>query len=472
MAKDQIFPPPACLHDDCALCFEHFRPVQEQREKHLKYTRQLSDAQAGEVIRHLILQTTCDLNHVRAKLQSHGDLILTRWTKKSKEKRALVLSSAAPEVFGQWPQPPQSKDSADYERRPGDLFAPEDILPCVEQRYSICPFADWLEIQGFMEDRMKLLSLLHLRTEFPPPDWAVFDIRGTSFAFCAGWLPVPFNAKCVKMYGKEYGQLTDWSEWITHSWGLAGFPRAYLTFYAQRMIMSTLRALVDDIVGDAAGTGSNKWNILVRNGFRSSGCEALWGAYTNQAFAPPVLFDPHFMLRKAKARLDLVLDEFWLMQTEPAYTHHIIRHMSGSIVCDDVRGVRSDVRWNHIAMELMAEAINRLTNWRMIVTECQGTCDLFRRYESDIGPGRPLPQDANVAMVSLGTILDSRLKKQNYVFDKLLPSMRSFRDRFTAYQGDGNLQHRERQTMDPSDKCDRLYWIIDKLHRALQTLTT
>ncbi|KAK4545913.1 hypothetical protein LTR36_002477 [Oleoguttula mirabilis] len=469
MAKNQIFPPPAGLHADCALCYQHFRPVEDQQKECFKYAGHLSDLQADRLIQEVLQQSTYNLEYVKAKLETHGDLILTRWTKKSKDKRAAILSSAAPNVFGDWPPPPQVKTSAEYAQPIEGPYTTENITQWVKPRSSVCSFAPWLELQGFMEDRMQLLSLLHVRTQYSPSAWAGFDIRGTSVAFTAGLIPVLFNAKCVRMFSDRYGEMTEWSGALTHSWAYAGFPRAYLTLEAQSVIMGTLHALVDSIVADAEPGGNAKWVALVQSGFRGSGCEALWGAYTNQAFAPPVLFDPEVMLRKAKARLDLVLDEFWLMQTEPAYMHHVIRHASGSIVCDEASGVNSTVRWNHIAMSLMAEAVNRLTTWRLIVTECQSTSDLFKKHETHIGPGKPLPREVNTAVVSLGTIVNLRLKRQNYIFDKLLPSMRSFRDRFTAYQGGGTLRHHERQNMDPSNKCDRLYWNIDLSHGALQS---
>ena len=88
----------------------------------------------------------------------------------------------------------------------------------------------------------------------------------------------------VKMYGEEYGSLTEWNDPLVHRWAYAGFPRAYANFLGQIAITNTLRDLVDAIVGDADGTGDSKWAAAASAGFRSSGSEALWSSYTQGTY--------------------------------------------------------------------------------------------------------------------------------------------------------------------------------------------
>lgn len=58
-------------------------------------------------------KTAENLDYVRAKLQSHGDLMLSRWTKRSKEKRGMFLSSTAEGIFGPWPPGPRPSTFSD-----------------------------------------------------------------------------------------------------------------------------------------------------------------------------------------------------------------------------------------------------------------------------------------------------------------------------------------------------------------------
>lgn len=67
-----------------------------------------------------------------------------------------------------------------------------------------------MSIKPFAEDRMKLLSLMHVRAAYPPVAWALLDTR-ESFITCISdhQDELYFNEKCVKMYGDEYGTMTE-----------------------------------------------------------------------------------------------------------------------------------------------------------------------------------------------------------------------------------------------------------------------
>jgi len=178
LAAGEICHPPDG-YDDCPLCENHFWSVKIQESGHNEYEGKLNDEEAAYSIRMLLEDVRGDTDYVKAKLETHGDLILTRWSKKSMAKRADILSTAAPGIFGEWPRKLRQRAYAEWAEAQPEKAATENdrYLPSLQQRYSICPWAEWLEIEDFMQGLMKLLSLLHLRTEYASADWALFDTR-------------------------------------------------------------------------------------------------------------------------------------------------------------------------------------------------------------------------------------------------------------------------------------------------------
>lgn len=119
------FLPPSGAHTNCALCNIHYH-------SHANYTSEATDPTAQQLIDDALHCTDVSLAQVSERISTHGDLILSRWFKKRKDKRRSMLSTAAPFLT--------TKDG--------------------EQRSS----APWLRAEDLIEDRMKLVSLLHVRT--------------------------------------------------------------------------------------------------------------------------------------------------------------------------------------------------------------------------------------------------------------------------------------------------------------------
>jgi hypothetical protein len=63
---------------------------------------------------------------------------------------------------------------------------------------------------------LKLLTLLHLHTDNPPQSWAVYD-RIESGALFEQAMDLPYNPKCVKMFGEDYGKLVDYDSALVHT---------------------------------------------------------------------------------------------------------------------------------------------------------------------------------------------------------------------------------------------------------------
>jgi hypothetical protein len=106
---------------------------------------------------------------------------------------------------------------------------------------------------------MKLLSLVHVRSAYPPRKWALFDTREFHFAWHEhDQIQLLYNDKCVRMCGDEFGKLVNWDEKMSHSWAHVGFPRAFLALGVQRDILAFLCEIFLLIIGDSEPTGNTR----------------------------------------------------------------------------------------------------------------------------------------------------------------------------------------------------------------------
>jgi hypothetical protein len=99
----QIFPPPDGLHSSCDTCEENYYTVQAQKKAislHRPvdtfcavYGGPYTDTKAQNMMDYAIEQTTKALEQIKEDLTLYGDLILARWTKKTKDKRGGLFLS-------------------------------------------------------------------------------------------------------------------------------------------------------------------------------------------------------------------------------------------------------------------------------------------------------------------------------------------------------------------------------------------
>jgi hypothetical protein len=93
-----------------------------------------------------------------------------------------------------------------------------------------------------------LFALLHYRTAYSPHHWAAFDSRQLNLGWAAEFFDVDFSAKCVVMYGDQYGSLVDWEEKAAHRADTLRFPRAMLVLEVQAYLMEVLCSVVERIL--------------------------------------------------------------------------------------------------------------------------------------------------------------------------------------------------------------------------------
>lgn len=125
-----------CGHDkQCDINKGMWRTLEDQNTRR-PYAGELSDAMA----QHLLDFYLEDMDRIRrdlsSTLQSHGDIVLKRWKKMSRDKRGILLSDAAHLVFGTWPVVT------------GTCSEPD----CYELHGGSWPYGGWLTLESFAED--------------------------------------------------------------------------------------------------------------------------------------------------------------------------------------------------------------------------------------------------------------------------------------------------------------------------------
>lgn len=232
--KRPIFSPPDMANLDDIYSETHYYSVESQRAGRQNYKGAIGDAEAQKLLDRTMEMTTSCLANVKTLLKTHGDHVLRRWSKKTKKQRAILLSTAAKSCFGEI-NPTSSTLSTD-----GWIWGP------------------WLRPSDFAEDRMLLLSLLHVRTAFPIQEWAAFDTIQTAAVFDSATSHLPYNSKFVQMFGEQYGRLVDFSFWLAKSRAIFGFPRAFCTVSAQARVALMLQDVVKAIVAESPPTGDSE----------------------------------------------------------------------------------------------------------------------------------------------------------------------------------------------------------------------
>lgn len=82
------YPSPSQCDDDCEICSFHFTPIDKQlKEDVMAYGESVSDERARETLNQLVDSANTDRAWLQAKLRSHGDNLLNRWTRKYNEAK-------------------------------------------------------------------------------------------------------------------------------------------------------------------------------------------------------------------------------------------------------------------------------------------------------------------------------------------------------------------------------------------------
>lgn len=449
-ASTRIYPPPEDSHrgdpfhpDDCAHCNGNYYSVAAQANGLQRYQGLLSINEARAEINSLLYGTMREIASLKDVLQDYGNLIASRWSKKSTDKRGRLLSASAEFCFGAWPPGPSTGRIIDTSFTE---WYPE------ESKNPIWPYAAWIQAKDFAEDSSKLLTLLHLRTEYPPQDWAIYDTSESREAFVRA-TDLPYNSQCVEMFGKNYGNLLEYDSGLIHTWAIMSFPRALVTFRTQRAILKALRVVVDQIITNAQPSGNSKWNDLVLN-LNKKGGEARWTFYDIPALVPPYGFNTKTLLDKTTSKFNELFDDLEFMCTDPEYMLNAALTRKASIRFKDA--IPTATKWHVVAVNLINNRFAELLQWARVLDACRVVHEVFEKYGENIRPGEILPPEVGNAMAIYHAYTDEAIAMQCELFRDALMQMEALKDCFAIVKTNRGYKWTHLRPLDPSRKDDCL----------------
>ena len=220
---------------DCVECLPQFKTASMPGQDPSLVVEQVDDVKASLKAKTLAELAEKDRRQLQAKISQHGDAIKKKWKKISQEKRRSVILEAQPTLYEKkWPElramfgynrGPFSGsihriDARDTQRL-AELLAHNKKL----KNGSLTPF---LNVETLTEDPMRLLALLHYRSEYDLQDFVMLDAFQMRASVENGNLSREYNENCVILFGDEYGKLVQWNRAQCHRWNCIAYLRAVL----------------------------------------------------------------------------------------------------------------------------------------------------------------------------------------------------------------------------------------------------
>lgn len=449
--EDSICHPPC----ECVDCQTGFYGAQEQYQPQLSYRRRLSDDEAKTIASSYVKQISEARANLAQRLSSHADVLMSRWKKRSQDKRQTFLKDVAPDLEEKkWILPRYS-------------YMPErKLIHCRSQSRRRQLILPWLNVEVLKANPAVLFALLHYRTFYPPQDWAAFDCRQLTLSWACGWLDVDYSAKCVVMYGQSYGEVVDWVAGPTHRADILGFPRARLVLEAQAYLMDVLFKVVDKVldgVDDSQVARTDKWRELTTTaGFKRTGDVEFWSLYTNQAFSAPPLLNTGYLLSLAKTRLNEVGDHLWWLQCDTGYMR---RHIKILFSTEIYKRAQDAEVGSLLATHACREVLSYFW-WRWVEIECRHADQMRKRFSDSTSPGCPLPIAYDRALGALELLLVNQVIYRTKCLEKVLPFTPGFSKHWSLKrnanlpQGAALLQRTTPTNTEASLEKDPLDWCL------------
>ncbi|KAH0367794.1 hypothetical protein KCU65_g4471, partial [Aureobasidium melanogenum] len=466
-----------CEDDECPECFPQFFPA----------TTTINNSLAQQTISSLTDAIQENTAFLRNALAAHADFIVTRWRKKSRDKRLSFMeehSSLYPKKWaaihllnavnyphseeehvyytGPTPETVKFDPSTGEKERVRRIPYPRDPEGVVE-RFRDTWFLPYLDMEMLSEDPLLLLGLLYHRTFNEPEKWLSFDSSNVVLAECFGPIDHVFNAQCVVVQGPEYGKLTKWNAQQMHRGEIMGFTKAYFIFTSQSRMMAFLRRCVSGLLAEAKEAPiyevNPKWLQLIKTDFSRFGTTSAWSTDSVKPFGAPPSFDPHEIIDLVVSRHHAVMDEIELLQTDPAYVQFCARELASAHFFETFSG--SD-KWTYFVDQLVCIPLRREMYWRQLVNETKRMGEWLQALQDS-----PSDQEARAEYEHLLFIVWDLCMETFAVFENgvegSLPYQRGFEKNLNIH-GDGKLDKFNRKfSREDYFPDDMLYWAVSSL---------
>lgn len=441
---------------ECGICQEQFKGTDKQDEDSHCYSTVVAPATAQATLADLTSKINTDRAYLADPCEKFGNTILSRWRKKSRDKREALLLLADPTI---------AKNPWFRLRTEGAITTWKEL-----RKYRRSWLLPYLSTAALKANPSVLLGLLHNRVLHSPEEWVPFDSAILRQGWNAGLFDLEYCGQyCVTMHGVNYGKLVSWNKNAAERCDMVGYPRARLIIEAQALMFSRLRAIVDLILEgvdrDTRGA-SDRWHEMVQFGFKQSNNIEVWSDYVNQPFSAPPKFDVDYYCSIAKARMQAVQDHLWLLQTDPSYFRRLIKVLAAGEVYKTVW------RYTMIEKDIHLALLDYLT-WRALYAEWTDVRDHYRRFQDSIHPGQPLPRRLEHKLAALERSLLSSMSSRIQHLPGFIAQRPGFQHsyKFTVIskppsrpgQEMFSMKHMSRMSENQQYRQDTLEWILTEL---------
>ncbi|KAG9691292.1 hypothetical protein KCU95_g8131, partial [Aureobasidium melanogenum] len=385
---------------ECRCCEQQFLAMEAQRFDRFRYETIVKPEIAQTTLADFVDKIKENRAHLTNLCDKFGNLILSRWKKKSRDKREALLLAADPTL---------KKEPWFRLRTEGEAITWQEVRPL--RSSWLLPYLSTATLKA---NPSVLLGLLHNRVMHSPEEWAPFDSEVVRQGWADGYFDLEYcGYYCVVMHGINYGKLVPWDKEAAERCDIVGYPRARLLIEAQALMFSRLRAIVDLILEGVNHDGSSacdKWLETIRTGFKQSNNIEFWSDYVNQPFSSPPKLDVDYYCSIAKARMQAAKDHLWLLQTDPSYFRRFVKVLAVGEVYKTV--------WRYVLIvKDIHQVVMDYLRWRELSEEWSTIQDYYRRFRDNIHPGQPLPHRLECSLYLLeGTLiaaLDRRARHLN-----------------------------------------------------------
>ncbi|KAI7349555.1 hypothetical protein KC354_g13173 [Hortaea werneckii] len=423
----EVLPNPNC-NRDCVECMPQFCTAADKRQ-----VINISNATAKEKAKKLATQAEQDRQYLQIKLQQYGDAVKKKWEKLARERRRALILAAQPSLYqDKWPELRSMfgydhKAFGNHEEVWVDVRDTKKLqeLAARGEKFRNGYMVPYLNLETLMDDRSKILSLLHYRSTYKLEDWVMFDSAQAKRAVEGGNLSREYNENCVIMFGERYGDLVKWHRAQCHRWNLIGYPRAIIILEAQAFLLGFLRRLVDGIVppSSTATVGNAEWTLLASRGFKATNQTESWSALAKQPFSAPPSLAPADISKKVRAQLQAAEDHLRFLQTDPAYFHRSIAMQRKG---EHFVHMSSEEISTSIASFAVVLPITHVTRLRQLLEECEYVQRVHDQYKSSIEVGGVLPEVYERALGALEIFVINLYHAERYLLAEMLPRSPGF----------------------------------------------
>jgi hypothetical protein len=358
-----------------------------------------TDDQAKAVLKSTVDTIKSGLAFLRDSLARQADFLLSRWKKKSREKRSTFLKTHTQLLEKRWgcvhlldcvgplertyagPRMiPKVRTIRTPEGRYAntlELHTAQSVLDANLREETLALYRDswflpYLDVETLSEDPTLLLSMLHHRSCNELEKWLAFDNANLGLVEHFIIMSNIFNRNCVVMQGPDYGKLVAWKAEQAHRWEIVRFTKAYVLLSAQRTMFTLLSKCVKGLLMEATTLPelelTPKSDSMIANDFSRFKTNFQWSTDFVKPFSAPRSFDAREIFELITSRYRVVLDELDLLQTDPQYIQSLVKEFRACLLFESWR-TKDIMPW--LVDYIFFETMHREAYWRQLAAESE-----------------------------------------------------------------------------------------------------